>query len=246
VNERPSAKIIDVVRKILSKTTENGCSQAEAAHAFAKAQELLLKHNLSMDDVRCQEGGAAEEKFVEEAAFETGRWTIEQNLAYHVVHTYFFVEGFFGARNGNQKVLYLFGTEANVATARHVFAALLAATERLWVMYKVLNRRPASEARLFRTGVIKGFTDKLKEQREALKMEQDIASGSEGGTALAIRRVEDMTVQKYKEAHPKHKAGRGHYADVTGDPSTLQAGYDAGKKLNLDRAVEGNKRKAIE
>ena len=242
MNERPQAKIVELIQKILSKTTESGCTEAEASEAFAKAQAMLLKHNLSMDDVRCKDNKDGEEQFSDEAAFQTGRWTYEQNLAYAVIKNHCFVEGYFGKRAaGNDKVLYLFGTQANVATAHYMFTALLAATERMWIVYRYTRKRPASEARMFRTGMIKGFSDKLDLEREALKMEQDILKGSTGGTALAIIRIDQLTVAKYKEAHPENtRKGRANFADLAGDASTLQAGYDAGKRLNLNRAIGGN------
>jgi Protein of unknown function (DUF2786) len=245
MSERPTANIIERVRKILAKTQEAGCPQAEAETAFAMASRLLAEHNLCMDDVHVS-GGEGEEKFTEESVIETGRWTNEHNLAYHLVKTYFFVEGFFGVRNGNKKPLYLFGTEANVATARHVFLSLLASTDRLWASYRVLHGRPGSEGRIFRVGVIKGFQDKLKEEREAQEMERDILSGNSNGTALAIRRIDELTAQKYREAHPQHgKARAGRFASLKGSQSTLQAGYEAGKALNLNRAVEGKAQKGI-
>ena len=37
-------KVVEIVKKLLAKTVENGCTQAEAAEAFAKATELLTKH----------------------------------------------------------------------------------------------------------------------------------------------------------------------------------------------------------
>jgi len=249
VNERPQAKIVELIQKILSKTTESGCTEAEASEAFAKAQAMLLKHNLSMDDVRCKDNKDGEEQFSDEAAFQTGRWTYEQNLAYHVIKNHCFIEGYFRSTAGKDKVLFLFGTQANVATARFMFTALLAATERMWIVYKYTRKRPASEGRMFRTGMIKGFSDKLDQEREALKMEQDILKGSTGGTALAIIRIDQLTVAKYKEAHPENtgRKGRANFADLAGDASTLQAGYDAGKRLNLNRAIGRNGgRKAIE
>ena len=95
MNERPQAMIVELIQKILSKTTESGCTEAEASEAFAKAQAMLLKHNLSMDDVRCKDSKDGEEQFADEGVFQTGRWTYEQNLAYHVIKNHCFIEGYF-------------------------------------------------------------------------------------------------------------------------------------------------------
>jgi hypothetical protein len=248
-SERPQAKVVEVIKKLLAKTVEAGCTQAEAAHAFAKATELLTKYNLRLDDVRVREQVGGYEMFTEEPAIETGKWTIEMNMAYQIVHEFYFVEGIFLDREGRTRTLYLFGTETNVATARHIFTALLSTADRLWTIYKICKKRPSSDRRIFVVGLMKGFHDKLREEREALKMEQDLLKGTSGGTALAIRRIEDMTVEKYKEKYPKTKTARGNYADVQGDQGSLKAGYEAGRRLNLQRtitAASGGSRKAIE
>lgn len=246
MSERPDSKITERIRKILSKTTETGCTQAEADTAFAMASRLLAEHNLSMDEVAAS-GNTNEEKYVEAATIDTGRWSIEMNLAYHIVKNYFFVEGFFMQSGDNSKLLMLFGTEPNVATAKFTFKALMASAERLWTTYKIIHRRPGSEGRMFRTGVMKGFSDKLKEEREAQEMERDIIQGSSGGTALALVRVEEKTHAELRKAHPElNKKGKSvNRAELKGDQSTLQAGYNAGKKLNLNRGLGGSSQKGI-
>ncbi|MGD9933407.1 MAG: DUF2786 domain-containing protein [Dehalococcoidia bacterium] len=48
-----------LVAALLSKTTANGCTEAEASSALEKAQELLLRYNLSLQDVRAKADGDA-------------------------------------------------------------------------------------------------------------------------------------------------------------------------------------------
>lgn len=46
-----------LIGHLLAKTVDNGCTEAEAASALEKAQELLLRHNLTEQQVRAQADG---------------------------------------------------------------------------------------------------------------------------------------------------------------------------------------------
>lgn len=243
---RPSASILERIRKIMAKTQEAGCTQAEAENAFALASRILTEHNLSMDDVRLS-GGETEEKYVEEGIHETGRWQVHENMAYVVINEFYFVHGYFRRIGDRKKRLMIFGTEANVASARFAFDMLLQSADMLWTTYQIRNRRPGSEGRMFRTGVIKGYRDKLHEERRCQEMERDVVSGRSGGTALALVRVEDEVKKRYHEAHPSRskKDSTTTFAGFSGAQSTMDAGYKAGKNLNINRAVSGNTQKGI-
>lgn len=242
MNEKPKADIIDVIRKILSKTEANGCTPAEAEFAFAMAARKLAEHNLTMEDVATPEGG--EESWIEEELIETGRWSLEDNLCYGILKKFYFCEGFFNRRNG-KKVFLLFGKPENVAIGRHVWGALHASFDRCWTMYRYLNKRPASEKRLFVSGMAKGFSQKLRGEREVQVIERDLMSDKGTGTALALVNINDKILAAYKASHPEHKASKGRMAQVVGDRSTLAAGYGAWRSLNLNRALSANGRKGI-
>lgn len=234
-------KIIEIIRKILERTEDRGCSPAEAEFAFAKAAQLLAEHNLSMEDVAATDA-PAEESWLEEELFETGRWSLEDNLCYAILKTFYFVEGFFNRRDG-RKVFCLFGKPENVATGRHVWAALHASFDRCWTTYRHLNKRPASEKRLYVTGMARGFSDKLRDERAAQVIERDLMTGK--STALALTSISDKTLAAYKASHPDHKVSKGRMQEAGGDTSTLRAGIEAGRALNLNRALGADGQKRI-
>jgi hypothetical protein len=245
INERIVSGIIEKIKKILAKTQDAGCPVAEAETAFAMASRLLAEHNLSMEDVHSVDM-TDQEKFVECEVMETGRWSIENNLAFNIVRRFFFVEGFFSHVGSGKKVLHLFGTQSNVETARFTFYTLLSSADQLWTAYRLKQGRPGSEGRMFRTGVLKGFNDKMKDEREMQKMERDLMSGSEGGTTLVLVKIEDNIKKEMHKANPDLKKNTGpKFSGLQGDQSTLQAGYEAGKKLNLSRGINGKGQKGI-
>lgn len=228
-------KLIETIRKILSKTEAAGCTPAEAEAAFAMASRFLAEHNLTMDDVAFDDPPCS---WAEESIDEMGRWTLEHNLCYGILKSYFFVEGYLDPK-GRRKSLCLFGKPENVATTRHVWAALHAAFDRHWKEYRARHGLPASERRLFVSGIAKGFSQKLKEEREAQEIERDLLTGRSGGTALALRDVMEQTSLALKQRHKDLKKRNTTFAGTSGLKSTLEDGVRVGRSLNLNKAIEG-------
>ena len=241
MNEKPKDDIVAVIRKILSRTEQNGCTPAEAEVAFAMAARKMAEHNLTMEDVRVSEHG--EESWLEEDVEHVMRWNLEDNLCYGILKEFYFVEAILNPLPDGGKVFRIFGTPENVAIGRFIWSALHASFERCWCMYRYLNKRPASERRLFITGMANGFSSKLRDERAAMIMERDIVKGK--GTALALTSIKEKTLAAFKAANPRTKTKRGGFSDPTGDRSTLKAGVEAGRALKLQRALNTNGRKAI-
>jgi hypothetical protein len=238
--------LIDKIRKILLKTEEAGCTRSEAEAAFAMAQRLLLENNLSMDDISAKEAQSTTE-WVEEEADNSGRWTNEMNLTYHLVQDHCMVRGLLMRKKANGKStvsLYLFGTKENVAVARQMFKSLLSACDRLWIDYRVKRQTPASDRRAYYVGVIKGFSDKLTEERKVVEMEQDVLrSRSSGYTEIVLQSVQQKTMEKFTEKHGKLGSSKSNFAPVGGSRSAVQDGYQAGRNLSLSQPIAGPSRK---
>jgi Protein of unknown function (DUF2786) len=248
--DNAKADVIERVRKILAKTEASGCSEAEAALAFQKASRILAEHNLDMSDVEAKDEGS--QSWTEDDIYETGRWTLEDNLAHGIVSRYFFVEGFFAGKWANgkhRKVLRFFGQPHNVATARWAFSALQEAFDRLFNEWRQRTGGPASDRRMFIAGVASGFDEKMRDERKAMEIERDLVQGkSNGSTALAVVSISEQTRLAYRAAHAsffhkdgKQKGSKIKFDAVTGSNSALAAGYQAGRNLELNRAIGGSK-----
>jgi hypothetical protein len=260
--DRVNESVIAKLRKILSKTEEAGCTEAEAQSAYAMASRLMAEHNLSMADMAQTDAGATQEEWAEEAAWSGGKWTIQCGLAWDVVHEFFFVEGIthtkisFGKR---VKVTTFFGRASNVEAATWTFKALLGAFDRLFEDYRRRTGCAASERRLFTLGVSRGFKAKLKDEQRAMEIERDALQSSRSlavngnpapahavkSTALALKDIRQETEEEYKRRNPKIKKAQSNYADYRGSRSSLDAGFQAGRNLNLNRAVGQESRKGL-
>ena len=204
----------------------------------------MAEHNLCMDEVEKKEGG--EQSWLDEDAYETGKWTLEDNLAWGIVHRHFFVEAYFGHKHVEKKegkhrqvkVLRFFGRPDNVQTAKWTFNALIDAFDRLFSEYRKRTGAPASDRRIFITGVASGFTPKMNDERRAMEVERDLVQGkTSGSTALALAGIGEQTIMAYKEASPRvlqqggqqeRQLWRRQLRTVTGDPSAFEAGQRAG------------------
>jgi hypothetical protein len=241
VSESDKTSVIERVRKILAKTEQAGCTAQESESAFQLASRIMAEHNLDMAEIEAKEGG--EQSWLEDEIQETGRWTLEQNLAYGIAREFFFVEGFFNWRwaNGSRrKVLQFFGRPENVATARWAFNSLLDAFDRLFAEYRRRSGCPASDRRLFISGVADGFRSKMKDERRAVEIERDLVQGkTSGNTAIVLRSLMEQTAEAFRQAHaaPKKKPRGIRFTQVTGSQSALEAGYDAGRSLQLNRSI---------
>jgi hypothetical protein len=252
MSERPKADVIEKVRKLLAKTEAMGASQAEAESAFKLASRIMAEHNIEMAEIEARDG-PAELDWLEDAVGDTGKWTLEQQLAYAIVKDFFFIEGFFNGivKDGKRrKLLMFFGRADNVQVATFTYQALLNAFNDLFYIYRTKTGCPASERRLFTTGVAQGFRSRLEDERRAVEIERDILSGKQGGTAIVLASVKDQTLQKYKEAHPETstRKHRSSFTQARGSQGALDAGIAAGRNLNLNRSIGGDAggRKAIE
>jgi hypothetical protein len=240
--------IINRIRKILARTEEAGCTEAEAATAMALASRLMAEHNLSMSEVETTDSTAAE-SWAEDSAHQTGRWSMEYNLAYYIVKEFFFVEGTLtpGYRNGKRsKTLWFFGKQSNVETAKWAFTSLLESFNRLFGEYRNRTRCPATDRRAFAAGVAQGFRAKMREEREVQQVQRDITSGiAAGGTALALRSIQQETAVAFREKHGKLKSSGSNYGHVRDSGGARQAGYAAGRNLNLARPIGQSNRRGI-
>lgn len=257
MSERPREGVIERIRGLLSKTEENGCSQAEAETAFKLASRIMAEHNIEMAEIEAGEGVPDDISWLEDDVADMARWSLEQNLAYGIVKEFFFIEGFFTRRmvdvgkptyHGGKayyeqkprKSLRFFGTATNVEAAKFTFVALIDAFGRLFEEYRRRSGCAPSERRLFIAGVAQGFSEKMRDERRAMEIERDITRGkASGSTAIVLAGVQERTVRAYKEAHPDMRKSRASFSAPKGSQSSLDAGYAAGRSLSLNRALGG-------
>jgi hypothetical protein len=154
-------RVLGRIAKLLALAASQNRHEAEAA--MARAQELMLKHNLEAPPAR---GGYS----VRHLGEPTGRVTETERILANLLGDHFFVEVIWvpvwRPRVGKRgSVLEVAGTPVNVEMAAYVHDFLRGTADRLWLEYRRERGISSNRDRQgFRAGVMAGFRDKLAAQ----------------------------------------------------------------------------------
>lgn len=217
-------RVLDRIRKLLALAGSS--NEHEAEMAMAKAHELMLRHNV--DEARAR---TRHEYEVRELGDPSKRGTrVEAEIAC-LLSECFFVKVIrvpvylpLAGKRGN--VYEISGTHANVEMAAHVWAFLLATSERLWQANRRDQRvRSGRDRQSYQAGVVNGFREKLRAQRTELR------SSPAGALVWTGDRGLDAF---YRARHPRieHRRRRVRY------DGAHAAGREAGRRVVLHRPVE--------
>jgi hypothetical protein len=194
-----TSRVVARVQKLLALAGSSERHEAEAA--MRKAHELMLRHNL--DAVQLGAGGTGEGGYEVRHLGDPARRrsSVERDVV-ALLTEYFFVEvieiASYVPSTGKSGVVFeVCGARANVAMAEHVFGFLVGTAERLWQDARRRRRLPGVERVPFQSGVIRGFGEKLRAERETLR-----------GTGLVW--VGDAALERfYRARHPRiHRTTR--------------------------------------
>ncbi|MBK7537216.1 MAG: DUF2786 domain-containing protein [Myxococcales bacterium] len=162
------SRVLDRIRKLLALAGSS--NQHEAEIAMRKAHELMLRHNIESTRARTYEAYD-----VAHLGDPEKRGNRVEDSVMVLLTEYFFVKviripvylPLLGKRG---HVFELSGTRHNLEMAKHVYHFLLATAERLWRANRGDARVTSGRDRLaYQSGVIRGFHEKLKDERTELK-----------------------------------------------------------------------------
>jgi hypothetical protein len=222
------APILDRIRKLFALAGSSNQNEAEVA--MRMAHRLMLKHNLerpSSTDI-----GAYGFKHL---GRYTGRISEAENLLAGLLGEFFFVQPIWVSvyRVQDHKrvsVLEVTGRHENLAMAEYVYSFLQNAADALWREHKQRHDiRRDSERRIYLAGVMRGFAEKLRNERKAAE-------------ATGLVWVADPLAQRYfRRRHPRVRTSM----RVSSEHRAAAAhGREAGKSLVLNRPMgEGPSKK---
>lgn len=175
-------KIIDKIQKLLALATSP--NEHEASLAAEKAHELLIKHNLDLQEIneKTQLDDYEKVEVGDDRVFRKA----EEKFVHNVLEKHFFVmiytfrkknENY--GKNGsvstwqNTRVMIV-GTHANVQIAVYVRAFLVTKFYQLWMEYKRINNARPSEQQSYFAGLRDGLNKKLEEQKSRIQTERGL------------------------------------------------------------------------
>ena len=213
------SRVLEKVSKLLALAGSG--NQHEAELAMAKAQEMMLRHNLTLTargQYDFRQLGQPRSRI-----YEHSRW-----LAV-ILTDHFFIEAIwvpaYDAEEGQTgTVLEVCGTPENLAIADYVHGFLQSTAERLWQNHrKTKGIKGHGGRRRFLTGVMRGFLDRLEKSRR-------------GHAEAGLVWVRDADLVSYlRTRHPRttSRRRRGGRRD-----EHFRAGRAAGEQIVLHRPVD--------
>ena len=222
--EGQQSRVLGKITKLLALA--GSANQHEAEAAMAKAQAMMLRHNLS--GTRQRTYGFRQLGRPRQRVYEHARW-----LAV-ILTEHFFIEAIwvpaYDAEQGRTgTVLEVCGTAENLAIADYVHGFLQDTAERLWREHrKTHDLKGHGGRRRFLTGVMRGFLDRLEKAQES-HVEQGLVW------------VRDADLAGYLHSrHPRttRRRRRGGRRD-----EHFMAGRAAGEQIVLHKPIEETRRR---
>lgn len=182
-------KVIQRIRALQAKTTDQGCTEEEAVAAAEKAAELLDRYGLQLTESAVREIGC------EAVRYDTGRKKRnDTDMLSTVVAQFFGCRGWLTktAEGEIQHVMFGFRADAEAAVLliERIYAIIDNATRQFkqGSVYNALaGAKKRTAATSFQTGMVHGIAEKLDKLRSARLAQRD----GKTGTALVVAK-EDM------------------------------------------------------
>lgn len=214
--------LLNKVKKLLALASS--ANEHEAKIAAEKAQELMLRHNLSMQEITLSDEDYAEIEILSVCGINKA-----QNLIINILQKHFFVKAILSynpisytgnKRNPHIKIVF-YGTKANIEVAKYVFEYLKSTYARLWRDYKKQNSALTERYRYsYHLGLTRGINANL----EALKTKVQDEMG------LVV--IEDPMLKKRVENIKPRKD-----SPLPVDQQVIDDGKTEGSKIKISRAL---------
>lgn len=209
--------LIQKIQKLLALA--NSSNQNEAELASKKAQELLLKHNISMASVE-----NAQFDFTEHTE-ELKRQPVEAKFIQSLLVEFFFIKII---HDKIRDRLVFVGTEENIQVAMYVRDFLRNTFKRLYAIENKAQNWKGKNRNAFYLGLYKGLRQKLESEK------QKATENVEAGKALIV--VDRALVDFMNSRHDNLK-NRSHGRIKATNAEAVERGHEHGRKLNISRGL---------
>jgi len=223
-------KAVERIKKVmaLSSSSERG----EAENALRKAEELMLKYNITS-----LEAGHEEDEYLFRPVGPI--WGRVPNYARDLANTmaeFYFIKHILCWAGPRGRYFELFGTKENLDLAEYIFCCLLRQGEELWEEYSEEIRakwggvRGIASKASFLEGLYAGYKVQLRDQ-ERVRMRKNAEAPPQ---EALIWTGDPLMAEMYRKAYP-HVTTYTYHRTAHGGGSS--AGYDRGKNMSLRAAL---------
>lgn len=223
-----SEEIIKKIQKLLALATSS--NEHEAKVASAKAQELLVRHNLTLQSVIDQDDSL--DDYDSKEVFMGAKAIPVQKMIWPILQAFFFVRVVRSkdrARDQRWTTFSLVGTKTNVIVAQFIYDFLIERFESLYKQAKKEGR--AKDKTSYQHGLRLGLTESLQAARQKTE------------TEMGLVLVKDPKIDLAINAH-FGKTGSVGLKTTVRCQASINQGMADGSKIKLSRAIENDSKAA--
>lgn len=212
-------EIIEKIKKLLALATSS--NENEAKLAAAKAQELLVAHNLDMQTVNLSDNS-----YDHDILFEVSKSNAEYKYVSWLINKYFFVMTI-QTQFGHKRIYRVVGEKANIEIASYMSEFFFRAFRECFVQYRKDNGVPLEAKADFYFGFYEGIKTQLEASRKKV----------EDSKGLVV--IKDPKIREYAISAIGPIASVKTSVSTRGYDSVREAGFEKGRELNISRGIGG-------
>lgn len=227
--------IIEKIRALLSKTTENGCTEAEMMTALDKASAMMDAYEITDEEVQLTK----EEKVMLHA--DPTDLSDPHRIKWHLsagVREFCGVEIYrkrTGVKRG-EKFFSFVGMPSDVDLAVWLLDTLADFVHAQLFEHLIGSLAPRSERRIIMRSFTEACCNRISERMREL-VERSKAARTSNGRELVV--IKDAAIKAYMREHDIHLRSCGGSAPSNINESARRAGHAAGDRASFGRPVSG-------
>ena len=221
--------IIKRIAALLSKTTENGATEAEALAAAQKAGELLDKYDLTLSEIEVRD-----ETCIQASVVVGNRKAHE--VQYVAVAVGRYTDCKIWLHNSYQKEIRFFGLRQDVEIAVYLTNLLKTALDSEWSLFRrsPAYQQSARHGRTQRAAFMRGMAGRITDRLNQMKNEREQTKQTNTGTSLIIVKNQVVNEQFAKlNMKLRENTTRSHIRDY----QAYSAGQAAGNRVSINPGV---------
>ena len=224
-------KLIEKIQKLLALAQSS--NEHEARLAAEKANELLIRYNLSMSQVAFTDDDFTENEFrsYRRAGMEDKyiRWIISGHFFVDLISSRKYIRNASG-RLEKHTTLMMLGEKNNCDIASYSYNFLKLKFNDLWAEYKKDHDASIRSKQSYFHGLYTGLDEQLSKQKEKIVKETESNSNA---LVVVNAALQDFVKEKY----PRLRYTNTYYN--LRDSSAVNDGIEHGKNIRINRGIEG-------
>lgn len=213
-------KVVEKIKKLLALATSS--NEHEAKLAAEKANELLVGHNLTMQDI----GNQCQREYEGKVVADRSEMRTEDKWIMPILKRHFFVRPIYGRNRILKKTKWtLVGEKVNVEVAAYVYDFLTIKFKELWKEFRKTTSCEERERQSYYSGLSVGLDMQMVKARKKVEGEWGLVIIADPNLKKAVEDIVGRT-------RPSN-FGRGSATNE----DVKNAGIEDGKQIKIQRGI---------